>query len=332
MYKKQDWILFIILTLLLIITRLPALDEPLDNDSGSVAFFARQMLRGETLYDKFHPTHHLPGIYYTFELAFRLFGDNPIAPKLFLFPWALACAWLIFYMGRSFMDDLSGFVGAIFFILVSSQVLMKGTTVEMEHFANLPLTAGIFLTIVFLQKKVPAWQFIWVGLAGALCILYKIIFIAPLAVAGISILAMAWLERGQINSWRTAFSRLAWMSVGLVIPLAFVGAYFASLGLWDRFLLVFRLGFGYIQDSGMFSWLPSPFGFPIFWMGVNNAALLIIGLFGTYRCIKRSVPLRGIDNLTHFALVLWLIVSLMQAGYVVAAGNTMHFWWYRLCH
>ncbi|RPJ27661.1 MAG: hypothetical protein EHM33_07300 [Chloroflexi bacterium] len=314
MHKKYDWVLFILFTLILIATRLPSLDEPLDNDSGSVAFFARQMLRGEVLYDKFHTGHHLPGIYYTFEIAFSLFGDNPIAPKLFLLPWALACAWLIFQMGRLFLNNLSGLLGTVFFILISSQVLLKGTTVEMEHFANLPLTAGVFLSIVLLRNKAPAWQFIWVGFIGAICILYKINFVAPLAVAGISILAEAWLKRNQANVLRTAFFRLAWMSIGLLIPLAVIGAYFVSLGLWDRLLIIFKDGSGYMRGGGMLAWLPPPFGFPIFWMSVSNAALLIFGLLGTYRCARRAFPLQNKDNLTNFMLVLWLIISFAEAG------------------
>src|SRR5512145_946563 len=104
MGKRQSWFLLIALALTLILVRLPSFEMPLDPDSGANAFFARHMLQGETLYAKFHPAHQLPGIYYTFEIAFRLFGDNPLAPKYFLFPWALACAYLMYWMGRSFFD------------------------------------------------------------------------------------------------------------------------------------------------------------------------------------------------------------------------------------
>jgi len=314
MNKYHDFALCIAFALLLIVVRVPSLEEPLDNDSGASAFTARQILRGEVLYDKVHPTHHLPGIYYTFAIAFKLFGDTPIAPKLFLFPWALACTWLVFQMGRRYLNYLSGLLGAAFFILVSSQVSLKGTTAETEHFANLPLTAGVFLSIVLLRNRAPAWQFIWVGFMGAIAVLYKVHFIAPLAVAGISILAEAWLNRSQTAAWKMAFLRLAWMSVGVLIPLAAVAAYFASLGLWDRLLLIFKIGFGYMHASGMLEWLPRPFGFPIFWMGVSNAALLIFGLLGTYRCARRAIPLRSIENLTSFMLALWLVISLAEAG------------------
>jgi hypothetical protein len=104
------------------------------------------------------------------------------------------------------------------------------------------------------------------------------------------------------------------LSIGLFVPLAAVALYFISFGLWDRILLIFKIGFGYTSSSGMLAWLPPPFGFPIFWVGVNNTALLIFGLMGMYRWIRRAIPLRNMESLTNLMLVVWLIVSLMEAG------------------
>ena len=324
MSRKKEWLLFLLLTLLLLIVRLPSLDEPLDNDSAANAFFARQIIRGEPLYGKFHPTHHLPGIYYTFAAAFKLFGDSPITLKLFLFPWLLLCAWLTYRIGRLYLNDLSGVLGAIFFILISSQVSTKGTTVEMEQFANLPLTAGVFLTIILVRNRTPAWKYIWVGVIGAICMLYKINFVAPLAVAGTAILALAWMERNKSIFWKSAFPPLAWLFLGFIIPVAAVGYYFASLGLWDRFMLIFRLGFGYtLNENSMFPALPPPFGFPLVWMTVSNAALLVFGLIGVYRCIRHSFPLQDTESLTNFMLSLWFIVSFAEAG--LRGGGWEHY-------
>jgi hypothetical protein len=158
---------------------------------------------------------------------------------------------------------------------------------------------------------------------GAISMLYKIIFIAPLAVAGISILILAWLERDQVRSLERAFLRIAWMFLGFVIPLVAVGIYFASQGLLDRLFWVFKIGFGYIHGGGMFEWLPPPFGFPIFWMGVNNTVLLIFGLQGAYRCARRAIPLRDMNQMTNLMLVLWFVVSFMEAG--LRRGSWEHY-------
>ncbi len=316
MNKKQNWILFFLLAIFVVIVRLPSLDEPLDNDSGAIAYHARQMLRGEPLYGKFHPTHEPPGAYYTFKVAFELFGDRQIAPKLILLFYFIACAWLLYLMGRSYVNDLAGILGAVFFTLVSSQVLLTGMTAKIEPFANLPLTAGVFLTVSLLRKRAAAWQFIWVGLIGAIGILYKVFYVTPLVIAGLSILAMAWFQRSQTNSWKVTLLRFTWMSIGLLVPLALIGAYYAYLGLWSRLLLVFTLGLGYINDPSIMtaSWLPRPFGFPLFWMSVNNIALLILGLIGTYRLTRRAIPLRNTENLIDLIPVLWLITSFTLAG------------------
>lgn len=325
MYKQQKWPLLIAFALLLILVRYPSFEIPLDTDSSANAFLARQMLRGESLYGKFHPGHHLPGIYYTFELAFRLFGDNDLAPKLLLIPWALACAWLIYLMGRSFFDEQIGFLGAIFFILVSSQEWVTGLTVEMEHFANLPLIAGVLLNIVLIRTRAPAWQYVWIGILGAISILYKVTFVAPLMAAGLSILALAWIQRHAPGVWKTMFLQLIWLTTGLMLSLAFVAGYFASLGLWERFTLVFRFGSIYFNNPDLMgaSWLPRPFGFPLFWMSLNNIALLIFGLIGAYRLTRRALPMQNTGHLTDFVLVLWLVASLALAG--LRGGGFAHY-------
>jgi 4-amino-4-deoxy-L-arabinose transferase-like glycosyltransferase len=320
MVKKTGWSLLAALALLLIVLRLPSFEMPLDPDSSANAFFARQMHRGETLYDKFHPAHHLPGIYYTFELAFNLFGDHPNSPKLLLFPWALACAWLIYLMGRSLFDTFTGITGAVFFILVSSQIWVTGMTVQMEHFANLPMIGSVFIALVLLRNQAPAWKFIWVGLLGVVSLLYKLTFVAPLVVTGIAILLTAWITRAEAGVWKMMFARLIWMAVGLMIPLAVVASYFAMQGLWERLLLVFELGFTYVNDTQLMvgSDMPS-----LFWLSVNNIVLLLFGLIAAYRLARRSLPIRNMDDVTDFGLVLWLFITLALAG--MRGGGFAHY-------
>jgi 4-amino-4-deoxy-L-arabinose transferase-like glycosyltransferase len=313
--KTTTRIYFIILALLIVVLRLPSLNLILDTDSSENTFFARQMMRGEILYGRFLPDHHLPGIFYTFVVAFKLFGDNPVAPQLLLFAFLFASAWLIFLMGRVFFNDLAGLLSALFYILASSQIYLAGMTVQREHFANLPLIATMLLFLILLRKNAPPAQFIWIGVLGAISILYKIIFIGSLAAVGISILIGAWLERGQAGTGRKLFSRLGSIGMGLMLPLAIVGGYFASMGLWNRLMLAITFGFTYVNDTSRIVVFPKPFGFPLFMVAMNNIALLVFGLIGTYRLIRRAIPLRTSENLTDFALASWLIISFALAGF-----------------
>jgi 4-amino-4-deoxy-L-arabinose transferase-like glycosyltransferase len=322
--QKKTIIIFLVIALLVVILRLPSLSMILDTDSSVNAFFARQMLRGEILYDKYHPTHHLPGIYYTFVLAFKLFGDNPVAPRLFLLVFITTGAWLIFMLGRAFFDERAGILGAFFYVLISSQVTLSGMTAEMEHFANLPLIASMFLFLILLRKNAPAVQFVWVGVLGAVCILYKIIFVGSLAAVGIAILVWAWLERDRTDNGIKLFVRLGSIAVGFMLPLALVAGYFASIGLWQRFLLVFKFGFNYFGDPNLIGpQFPIPFGFPLFMIAMNNVALLVFGLIGTYRLTRRAIPLRTTSHLIDLTLAMWVIISFALAG--LRGGGFAHY-------
>jgi 4-amino-4-deoxy-L-arabinose transferase-like glycosyltransferase len=322
--QKSTLINFIVLALAVVAFRLPSLGMILDTDSSANAFFARHMLQGEILYGKFHPAHHFPGIYYTFELAFKLFGDNPFAPRILLLFFITASAWLVYLMGRKFYDERAGILGAVFYILISSMLTLSGTSAEMEHFANLPLIATLFLYLILLRKNAPAAQFFWVGVLGAACVLYKIILVGSLAAVGISILVWAWIERGQAGNWKKLFARVAALGIGFILPLALVGAYFASIGLWSRLMLVLAFGFNYFNDADLMGViLPRPFGFSLFMVAMNNVAMLLFALIGTWRLTRRSFPLRDTVKLTDLTLVLWLVISFALAG--LRGGGFAHY-------
>jgi len=322
--KSRIWI-WALLALFAVIPRLPWLALPLENDSGANAFLARHILHGEHLYNEFHTAHHLPGIYYTFALAFKLFGDNPQAPKILLFFFVAATCWIIYLIGREHLDDeLSGILGAVFYALVSSQELFSGTTAAIEHFANLPITISIFLLLYSLKKNSPTSTFFWAGIISSIAILFKIVYAAPLATIGIILLAKAWTDRGQSGAKKILFSGIAATALGFILPLALVGGYFASLGLWNRLMLVFTLGFSYFSNSELSDLVfPRPFGFPLFITAVNNAALLVFGLIGTYRLTRSALPLKGAKNLVALTLVIWLILSFASTG--IRGGGYEHY-------
>ena len=82
-HRKSNLVLWLILSILVILFRLPSLDEPFDQDSSAIAYGARLIVQGEPLYTSFHPAHHLPLAYYVYALAFSLFGDGLFAVKFF---------------------------------------------------------------------------------------------------------------------------------------------------------------------------------------------------------------------------------------------------------
>jgi 4-amino-4-deoxy-L-arabinose transferase-like glycosyltransferase len=234
-----------------------------------------------------------------------------------LFFFFTSTAWLIFLTGRRFFNNLAGILGAVFYVLMASQVTLSGMTAEMELFANLPLTAAIFLYLVLHQKKAPAAQFIWVGVLAAICIIYKITFVGALAAIGISIIFNFWFDKNQSGNLKKVFLRICAIATGFVISIALVGGYFASIGLWSRLMLVFTLGFKYFNDTALFPAgivFPKPFGFSLFMIAMNNIALLLFGTIGTFRLLKRSFASTSEDILPGLVLALWFIASLGLAG------------------
>ncbi|MCB0101070.1 MAG: glycosyltransferase family 39 protein [Anaerolineales bacterium] len=320
---KKEAVIFTTLIVLVILFRLPTLNILLDTDSSANAFLARQMMRGEILYDKFHTAHHLPGIYYTFLLAFRLFGDYPISPKLLLMGFMLAGAWLLYLLGRDFFDEQTGLLSAFFYVLATSQLNLAGTTAEMEHFANVPMIATVFLFFTLHKKNASPLNFIWVGVLGAVAILYKIIFIPSLFAVGFAILLAAWLERKEKGTLQKAVLRLGMIGIGVAIPLFLVAGYFAALGLWERFILLFKLGFQYTADQTLIIHFPKPFGFPLFMLAMNNIVLLVVAALGMYRLIRRSLPAKNTSSQVDLTLLAWLIASLFLAGF--RGGGYQHY-------
>lgn len=327
-FKKETLFYLIVFALLVILLRLPGFNMILDTDSSVNAFFARHMMQGEVLYDKYHPAHHLPGIYYTFLLAFTLFGDNPIAPRALLILFIIPNTWLIYWMGREFFDQRAGILGGFFYVLITSQLTLSGTSAEMEHFANFPLTATMFLFLILIKKNAPAIKFVWVGVMAAVCILYKVTFVGSLAAVGFSLFIGVWLEKNQPDTIKKYFSRFAAIALGVILPLIMVGGYFASLGLWQRFLLIFSLGFNYFGDTALMGTMggilfPRPFGFPLFMVAMNNFAILVFGLFGAYRLTRHAGSSDPHKKLIDLALVLWLVISFALAG--MRGGGFAHY-------
>ena len=108
--QNRNLYVIIGLAILVSILRLPTLEEPFDIDSGANAYHARLIFRGEPLYSTHHTAHHLPGVYYTYVLAYMIFGDSIWSVKIFLIPWTILTAFFIYKIGFRLRDNITGFL------------------------------------------------------------------------------------------------------------------------------------------------------------------------------------------------------------------------------
>jgi len=323
LFQNREWMILLVLSLLVILLRWPSLEQPFDNDSGANAYHARLIVRGEPLYGTHHPAHHTPAVYYTYALAFLLFGDSVWAVKFLLIPWTIATAYLLYRLGVLLMDRPTGALAAFFYAILSSHVWLFGTTAEIELFANLPRTAAILVLMHLTTRRAEAWKFAFVGLLSAVAFLFKAVYLSPLIIAGLVVLIKLWQARATAGAWRKTMMCGLWTGIGFAIGLLPVVAYFGSLGLLPRFLLVFTLGKSYThfrQTASAF--YQSLLLYPFFGLAVNNAALLIFSLAALLVAFISKLPWyrsqRNEGSPVVCYVSVWYILSFFEAGITCA--------------
>ena len=82
-------------------------------------------------------------------------------------------AYLLYRLGVSVMDRATGLLAALFYVILSSHVLLYGTTAEIELFANLPRIAAFLVLMHLTTRQAAAWKFVFVGLLSAVAFLFK---------------------------------------------------------------------------------------------------------------------------------------------------------------
>jgi 4-amino-4-deoxy-L-arabinose transferase-like glycosyltransferase len=314
---RRSLLLFFIFFIIVAIFRWPSVDELLDNDSGAKAYHARLILQGEPLYTTHHPGHHLPGTYYTYALAFLLFGDNPQAPKLLLIPWVTLNAFLIYQLGRQLKNDTTGLLAAFFFIMVTSHPWIKGTTGQTELFANLPRTASIWLSLTLLQKKSRNWLFIFPGMLCGWALLYKTIYVSSTLVIGLSIFLDSWEIIERKLDFKKFLSRGVWAALGFFLVIGSVVSYYAITGILPRFMEVFTLGGEYVGSFNTFlSWLFILYS-PLVVILSTNYALLILSFAGLVTILRSAFKYASKEKITWvygLSVSAWFTLSIIEAG------------------
>ena len=283
--RNQNSLSLLALTLLVILLRLPFVEQPFDNDSAANAYHARLILRGEPLYGSHHPIHHLPGVYYVYALILRLLGDSTASLKIGLMLWQVVTMWLLYYLAKFLHGQRLAILAALFYSFLSADIYLLGMTAETELFVNLPRIASIFALLYLRHKQAPAWQFSLVGFLGVICFWFKAIYLSTFILA-----ILIEFEARPFSLTKTT-QRLIWVGVGALAGAVPVVAYFATQGLLTDLGQVFTFGQRYVSTNtcitttDLFSpiWLFYPaIGFTNY-----NIVLFVLSLCGGFMLIKR---------------------------------------------
>lgn len=315
-YLNHEWMILVFLAILVILLRIPSLEEPFDNDSGAIAYHARLIMDGEPLYSTHHPGHHLPGVYYSYVLAF-LFEDSVRAVKILVILWTIVNTHLIYLIGKRLGTKKTGFLAAVFFAILSSHVLLQGTIAEIELFANLPITAAILVGIDLIIGRANSWKFVLIGVLCAVAFLFKPIYVSPIAVTIFMVFINAWLKRQCDHAWKTAVYRTQWIGIGFLAIMFLVFGLFAKLDLTSRLLMVFTMGRSHVDQLTADVFFMSIIAFPIIILAINNVIILLLSIGGVIR-ILRSVRKNFREDhvfaFVGFGIILWYILSIVSAG------------------
>ncbi len=328
MYKNVTGKALIVLLWLVVLLRLPSLEQPFDNDSGANAYHARLIRRGEPLYGTHHPAHQLPGVYYTYALAFTLFGDSVWAVKFMLILWTVAAVCLLYRIGTLVMSKTAASLAAVFYAVLSSHIWLFGSTAQAELFANLPRAAAALTMLHLTKRNAPAWQFAWVGLLSVAAFLFRAVYLSSLVVAGFVLLTELRRRQETPGIWRTVITRGLWISLGFAGGLLAVIAYFAARGLLPRLLLVFILGQRYItseeivRTTGKYRLF-----FPFIGLLRNNAVLLVCSLGGLTTAVLSGFRSKWTSRTALLSsIVVWYALSFVESN----VGSNLYLHYYLL--
>ncbi len=241
---RSEWGIAAALILLVLLLRAPSFYVPFENDSGDHAYHGRLILRGEPLYGEHHPDHHMPGVFYTYALAFGLFGESVAAIKGVLLVWIMATVYLIYRLGRRAANRRVGLLAALGAALLFATWELSAFSARTELFVVLPQVGVALLLAGRKQNGGDYGRFLSIGLLAGLAFLFKANYvIAPAGLVVVGLLWDLWTER----QWKVAFGRGITAVLGVAAVVLPVLLYFAAIGLLDRLLVVFQIGEKYLS-------------------------------------------------------------------------------------
>lgn len=295
---------------LVFLLRLPYLELPFENDSGAIAYHARLITQGEPLYSTHHPSHHMPGAFYSYALAFKLLGDRVGAVKLVLALWLGVTVCLMYELGRLLANKGVGMIAAVLAAVLYAHWYLAAYSARIELFLGLFQVTAVLILVYTLQRQGPARNFFLIGLVGALACLFKVTALSGFGLAVIACVIGWWQSRNR-EGFKTGLIRGGWLAAGFLCGLLPPLLYFASLGLFPRFLMIFTLATRYV--GLVRTGLEGPqylLLYPLAILSRNNFLILIASLCGLV-FVVRARP-KSAQLVSYMAL--WFFLSLVETS------------------
>jgi len=228
MKNKQHILIFLLLVLLSFfigVTRLHTYYEPLDRDLALYAVIGHEMNQGRKLYADLWD-HKPPAIYATYALGERLFGYGH--RQIFFLNWGAATLTMLglFLLVNSMTGNRAiSLWAAVFWVVICGDLKLEANQPNSEVFINACMVWGVAL--FFGSRKRSVW--IMTGLMFALASLFKQIIVFPI----VTILGIALVL--PLEDRKTVVKKILFIGFTGLAVWGSVMLYFTLTGRWNAF-------------------------------------------------------------------------------------------------
>ena len=318
--SQSTFVVWLALLGLVLLLRVPTLAIPFENDSGAIAYHARYINQGEPLYGSHHPSHHMPGAFYLYALAFQLFGDQVVAVKWVLLIWIWLTVCLLYSLGKKIGNHWLGLMAAIFAAVLYSHLELSGQSARIEMFLGLFHVTAILILVHTLQwqNQAPLRNLFLIGIVGGLAFLFKATALSSFGTACIA----CFMIRGQRPTRQDFFlllQREGVLCLGFITSLLPALIYFAMQNLIPRLTLIFTLATQYVGVAR--PGLEGPqylLLFPLAVLAKNNLLILIAALAGIIFVVRRPLKTRPTNTSqpgSYFIyIIIWFVLAFVETG------------------
>jgi hypothetical protein len=221
----------ILLVLLAVAVRLRLLALPLERDEGEFAYNGQLILQGIAPY-KLAFNMKMPGIYAAYAVIMAVFGESPSGIHFGFLLANLATLALLFLLARRLLEPAAVPVCCTAYVLLSLSPAVLGLEGHATNLVVLCALAGLWL----LLRTRPSGQPLWLFLSG---LLFGLAFMCKQPGLFFGIFGAALLARDALATrpvpWRLCARNLAWVALGMVLPLTLTCLALWRAGTFGRF-------------------------------------------------------------------------------------------------
>jgi hypothetical protein len=287
------------------------LPHPFEWDQATFLLGAKKLAAGATLYRDYWDVKQ-PAIYAFFLTGGRLFGFHEVGIHLFELLYQLAFALtLVSTLRTRLRNPLAVSLAPVLSIGLTYAVSGAWHLTQVEGLAGFPLYLTLWFALRAGDEDGRAWHAALSGLAAAVVVLFKLLFLPIVASFWLIALLHAVRERRQ-PAGQIAITRVLPALAGLMLPLLLL------VGMWSRQHLLGLLAWTWFtfparMMSGSHGTRINALFDGLTWFGLRFAPVLGFGILGA-----TSAP---VERRLRWMLLAWVVVGL---GVVLAQKVS---WW-----